>query len=412
MDTPNITSLAELWEQQANQPISSIDDTREFIQNESVKNISDFDSSNADIYNNSIFKNLWNKKVLWKEQEIVEYNEPQQGELFSLLDDAYLPDMTVVFRNGTLLSDSITRYSRNLYIWKNGYKGSKTHTAYTSLFEYVTNSMPGLLASKLSSSAQVLNIDPDGGSCKMLMTNDAFFSNKASQQEFQNNNNDTILDSGIYIVRICRGKNAYIKEIHHEQQKLFCNQWIYIVDYGSTLTLDRKVLSTSGVMDNIHIIQYPNSKLVINTYDHGTQWRNISVTAYQDTKTIINGSTLLKTSDSGNFVDVHHRGPNGDSDIKYKSAIYEKNTGNFIGQISVDKKAEGTKSFMTNKNLLVDPLAKAVSRPILRINTKEIECSHGCTTSKIRDEDLYYLETLGMDKGSAKSLIASGHIQI
>ena len=165
-------------------------------------------------------------------------------------------------------------------------------------------------------------------------------------------------------------------------------------------------------MDNIHIIQYPNSKLVINTYDHGTQWRNISVTAYQDTKTIINGSTLLKTSDSGNFVDVHHRGPNGDSDIKYKSAIYEKNTGNFIGQISVDKKAEGTKSFMTNKNLLVDPLAKAVSRPILRINTKEIECSHGCTTSKIRDEDLYYLETLGMDKGSAKSLIASGHIQI
>ena len=67
---------------------------------------------------------------------------------------------------------------------------------------------------------------------------------------------------------------------------------------------------------------------------------------------------------------------------------------------------------MTNKNLLVDPLARAVSRPILRINTKELECSHGCTTSKIRDEDLYYLETLGMDKGSAKSLIASGHIQI
>ena len=98
MDTPNITSLAELWEQQAYQPISSIDNTREFVQNESVKNISGFDSSNADIYNNSIFKNLWNKKVLWKEQEIVEYNDPQQGELFSLLDDAYLPDMTVVFR--------------------------------------------------------------------------------------------------------------------------------------------------------------------------------------------------------------------------------------------------------------------------------------------------------------------------
>ena len=172
------------------------------------------------------------------------------------------------------------------------------------------------------------------------------------------------------------------------------------------------MFNTCGLIDNIHIIQYPGSTLKINTFDRGQQWRNINVTAYQDTKTLLNGSTLLKSSDSGNFVDVHHKGPNGDSDIKYKSAIYDKNTGNFIGQINVDKKAVGTKSFMTNKNLLVDPLAKAISRPILRINTKEIECSHGCTTSKIRDEDIYYLETLGLDKRSAKSMIASGHIQI
>ena len=412
MDTLNNTSLAELWERQAYKPTSSIDNTREFLQDRSANKISSFDSSNADIYNNAIFKNLWNKKVLWKENEIVDFGDPQQQELFATESEDYMPDNTVVFRNGTFTSDSVQRYNRQIYFWKNGYKGSQTYKAYTSLFEYVESSMPGLLASQLSSSANVLNIDPPGKSCKLLLTSDAFFSNEASRDDFRHHNHDAILDSGIYIVRVRRGKSAYIKEVHHDERKLFCNQWIYIVDYGASLTLDRKVLSTAGVMDNVHIIQYPNSKLTINTYDHGTQWRNISITAYQDTKTIVNGSTLLKTSDSGNFVDVHHRGPNGDSDIKYKSAIYDKNTGNFIGQISVDKKAEGTKSFMTNKNLLVEPLARAVSRPILRINTKEIECSHGCTTSKIRDEDLYYLETLGMDKGSAKSLIASGHIQI
>ena len=81
--------------------------------------------------------------------------------------------------------------------------------------------------------------------------------NKASTRK--NNNNDTILDSGIYIVRICRGKNAYIKEIHHEQQKLFCNQWIYIVDYGPNPTLDRKVLSYWCYGQHTYYGHYPNS---------------------------------------------------------------------------------------------------------------------------------------------------------
>ena len=106
---------------------------------------------------------------------------------------------------------------------------------------------------------------------------------------------------------------------------------------------------------------------------------------------------LLKTNSSANFVDVHHKGGNGDSFIKYNSAIYDNNVSNFIGKVSVDKKAVGTKSIMNNKNLLVDNGAKAVSKPILNINTKEIECTHGCTTSKIPEEEIYYLESLGID---------------
>ncbi len=412
MDTPKITTLAELWEQRDSFK-SSIDDTRDFLQEESMKGITAFEDANNDAYKNSVFKNLWNKKITWKDVEVVQSETPLQKDLFygSEYDSDYLPDQTVVFSNGTYNSDNMG-YARSFYWWKHGYKGGQTYQAYKSLFDYVKTSMPGLLASKLSSSAQVLNIDPHGNNFRLLLTSDAFYSNQTTLDNYKTNDIDGILDSGIYIVRICKGKSAYIKEVHHDERKMFCNQWIYILDYDSKLTLDRNVFNTCGLIDNIHIIQYPGSTLKINTFDRGQQWRNINVTAYQDTKTLLNGSTLLKNSDSGNFVDVHHKGPNGDSDIKYKSAIYDKNTGNFIGQINVDKKAVGTKSFMTNKNLLVDPLAKAISRPILRINTKEIECSHGCTTSKIRDEDIYYLETLGLDKRSAKSMIASGHIQI
>ena len=120
----------------------------------------------------------------------------------------------------------------------------------------------------------------------------------------------------------------------------------------------------------------------------------------------------MRNSDSANFVDVHHKGHDGSSDIKYNSAIYNNNTGNFIGTVAVEKKAVGTKSDMANKNLLVDPLSRAFSKPILHINTKEIECTHGCTTSKISEDEIYYLQSLGVDRSTAQTIIANGHIQI
>ena len=221
-----------------------------------------------------------------------------------------------------------------------------------------------------------------------------------------------MLDTGIYLVRITKNTHAEIKEIHHDNKKLFCNQWIYVVDYDAKLKLSREVLHTEGVMDSLKIIQYPGSSVEIETLDRGNQWRNVDILAYQNTKTVVNGSVMLKTDSSANFVDVNHKGGNGDSFIKYNSAIYDNNVSNFIGKVSVDKKAVGTKSIMNNKNLLVDQGAKAVSKPILNINTKEIECTHGCTTSKIPEEEIYYLESLGIDTSSAKALIANGHVQL
>jgi len=65
------------------------------------------------------------------------------------------------------------------------------------------------------------------------------------------------------------------------------------VDYGASLELERHVTQTDGVIDSTHIIQYPTSRLRINTHDKGNQWRNVNITAYQTTATEVNGSTLL-----------------------------------------------------------------------------------------------------------------------
>ena len=418
MDTNKITSLSELWEHYQKTPIRQTLGTRSAIHDIASKLMSDVNDSNNDMYKMSIFKKLWNKKVIHIPESGVKALEVTdrryQKDMFEHLDD--YPDNEqneIVFSNGMLYGTDIRNYLRGYQIWSGVAKNDMVDQAYNSLAGYVKSTMPGILATRLTQSAQVLNIDGNGD---YLLTSDARNSNEASLKESEHwsikDSDEPLLNTGTYIVRICKGAYVRMKEIHTAGNTLFCNKWIYVVDYGATLELDRSVLQSDGVIDSTHIIQYPKSRLKINTYDKGQQWRNINITAYQNTVTELNGSTHLTTSDSANFVDVHHKGHSGNSNIKYNSAIYNDHTGNFIGTVQVEKKAEGTKSEMANKNLLVDPLSRAFSMPILHINTKEIECTHGCTTSKISEDEIYYLQSLGVDRSNAKTIIANGHIQI
>ena len=54
---------------------------------------------------------------------------------------------------------------------------------------------------------------------------------------------------------------------------------------------------------------------------------------------------------------------------------------------------------------MLSPTANMHTRPILDIYTKEIECTHGCTISNVDKNQLYYLQSKGFDKQSAKSLL-------
>ena len=415
--TTKITSLCEIWEQYINKPVKpSIQHTRESVQNEASQQMINTDNSFNDMYKNSIFKKLWNQSIIhFGDHEVLADDSPIQKDMFAHLDDYPDAEMnTVIFNNGLMSKLSASRGSYRTYaIWSGRESGTVADQAYKSLVGYSAQTMPGTLATRLTDTTEVLNITDN---CRLTLTSDPSVSNDATLKENAHwsikDADESILNTGVYIVRICRGARVHINELHTGHNKFFCNKWIYIVDYGASLTLDRRAEMTDGVIDSTHIIQYPNSNLTINTYDTGNQWRNINITAYQSTTTNVNGSTMLKNSDSANFIDVHHKGYDGNSNIKYNSAIYNSNTGNFIGEVRVEKKAVGTKSEMTNKNLLVDPLSRAFSKPVLHINTKEIECTHGCTTSKISEDEIYYLESLGVDSSTAKTIIANGHIQI
>ena len=102
---------------------------------------------------------------------------------------------------------------------------------------------------------------------------------------------------------------------------------------------------------------------------------------------------------------VNHLENDSISDIDVKSVVDGQSNSSFIGNIYVDKSANGTDAKLFNKNLLLSNKATAISEPQLDINTKDIACSHGCTVSNINRDQLYLLQARGLDNQKAKETL-------
>ncbi|HUX22886.1 MAG TPA: Fe-S cluster assembly protein SufD [Spirochaetia bacterium] len=93
-----------------------------------------------------------------------------------------------------------------------------------------------------------------------------------------------------------------------------------------------------------------------------------------------------------------HSAPNANSRSFYKGAARQKGRTVYRGLIEVDRNAAQTDAYLTNKNLVLNDGARSDSIPMLKINTNDVKCSHGSTTGKIDEEQLFYLMSRGFSR--------------
>ncbi len=106
-----------------------------------------------------------------------------------------------------------------------------------------------------------------------------------------------------------------------------------------------------------------------------------------------------------------HSAPNSRSNLLYKNALGDNSRTIFSGLIKVDKIAQQTDAYQTNRNLLLSNRAEANALPGLEILANDVKCSHGATTGKLDDEQLYYLLTRGIRKPLAQQLLVFGFFE-
>lgn len=112
-----------------------------------------------------------------------------------------------------------------------------------------------------------------------------------------------------------------------------------------------------------------------------------------------------KSQHVDNYAFLDHASPNCTSNELFKYVLQERSTGVFCGKILVEKDAQKTLAYQTNRNLIASPDAKMFAKPQLEIYADDVKCSHGLTTGHLDDEALFYLQARGIAKEEAKMLL-------
>jgi Fe-S cluster assembly protein SufD len=104
----------------------------------------------------------------------------------------------------------------------------------------------------------------------------------------------------------------------------------------------------------------------------------------------------------------HHISPYATSDLLYKGAIKDRARSVYSGVIKVWPKAHRTDAYQANRNLILDPTARADTIPNLEIGANDVRCTHGATVAQIEEEYVFYLMSRGITRTEAEKLIVDG----
>ena len=104
----------------------------------------------------------------------------------------------------------------------------------------------------------------------------------------------------------------------------------------------------------------------------------------------------------------HHAAPHARSDLLFKGALTEEASSVFRGLIRVDKGAQLTDAYQTNRNLLLSDGSHATALPNLEIEADDVRCSHGATIGQVEAGQLFYLMSRGLTRRQAERLLVFG----
>ncbi|OGK40072.1 hypothetical protein A3F34_01520 [Candidatus Roizmanbacteria bacterium RIFCSPHIGHO2_12_FULL_44_10] len=129
----------------------------------------------------------------------------------------------------------------------------------------------------------------------------------------------------------------------------------------------------------------------------------------ENSEVYIFGLYIGKDQDHFNLNTIQrHVVGNSVSDLLIKGVFFGESKFLYEGLIRIEKKAQKSNAYQKNQNLILSDKVFVDSRPFLEILANDVRCTHGSTTGKISQEQIFYLQARGLDGAEAQKLIVAG----
>jgi Fe-S cluster assembly protein SufB len=108
---------------------------------------------------------------------------------------------------------------------------------------------------------------------------------------------------------------------------------------------------------------------------------------------------------------IIHGAPRTTSSIFAKSISKDGGRSTYRGLLEVGKGATESRSKVVCDALLLDEDSRSDTYPTIRIDESDADVGHEATVSKIGDEQIFYLQSHGLDEDEASKMIVNGFIE-
>ena len=103
-----------------------------------------------------------------------------------------------------------------------------------------------------------------------------------------------------------------------------------------------------------------------------------------------------------------HIAPNTSCSTFIKAVLANNSSFDYKGKILIETKAQQTSAYLHDNALVIGENTKRNSQPILEIEANDVKASHGSTTGRISEDQIYYLESRGLSRKQAEKTIKEG----
>ena len=108
---------------------------------------------------------------------------------------------------------------------------------------------------------------------------------------------------------------------------------------------------------------------------------------------------------------IIHAAPRTTSSVFAKSISKDGGRSTYRGLLEVAKGATDVRSKVVCDALLLDPESRSDTYPTIRIDESDANVGHEASVSKIGEEQLFYLQSHGLDEEEASKMIVNGFIE-